>query len=84
MALVEDVAARLRAQVTSRTVYEHAVPDGVVAAAYLLVRAAVTDEGSERMSTTTHTTSAAVRVRSVAEVDPELEGWLRQAYDRAG
>jgi hypothetical protein len=25
-----------------------------------------------------------VRVRSVAEVDPELEGWLRQAYDRAG
>jgi predicted transport protein len=25
-----------------------------------------------------------VRVRSEAEVDPQVEGWLRQAYDRAG
>jgi len=66
MALGEDGAARLRTQLMSRTVYEHAVPNGAVAAAYLLVRAAVTDEGSERMSTTTHTTSAAVRVLSVA------------------
>ena len=66
MALVEDVAARLRTQVSSRTVYEHAVPDGDVAAAYLLVRAAVTDEGSERLATTTHVTGATVRVLSVA------------------
>ena len=66
MALVEDVAARLRTQVPSRTVYEHAVPDGTVAAAYLLVRAAVTDEGSERMSTTTHVDHSGVWVLSVA------------------
>jgi hypothetical protein len=66
MALTEDVAARLRTQVPSRTVYEHAVPDGTLPAAYLLVRAAVTDEGSERMSTTTHMDHAGVWVLSVA------------------
>jgi hypothetical protein len=25
-----------------------------------------------------------VRIRSLAELDPELVGWLRQAYDEAG
>ena len=66
MALVEDVAARLRVQVPSRTVYEHAVPDGTLPAAYLLVRAAVTGEGSERFCDTTHVVSHTVRVLSIA------------------
>ena len=38
------VAARLRSQVPSRTVYEGAVPDGAIPARYLLV---VTSEGDE-------------------------------------
>ena len=38
MTLVEDVAARLRAQVPSRAVYELAVPDGPLPTAYLLLR----------------------------------------------
>ena len=66
MALVEDVAARLRTQVPSRAVYEHAVPDGTLPAAYLLVRAAVTGEGSERFCDTTHVVSHTVRVLSIA------------------
>ena len=66
MALVEDVAARLRTQIPSRMVYEYAVPDGSLPAAYLLVRAAVTDEGSERMCDTTHVVDHTVRVLSIA------------------
>ena len=66
MALVEDVAARLRTQIPSRTVYEHAVPDGSLPAAYLLVRASVSGEGSERLCDTTHVISYTLRVLSVA------------------
>lgn len=66
MGVVEDVAARLRTQVPSRTIYEHAVPDGALPSAYLLVRAAVTGEGSERMCDATHVVSLTVRVLSIA------------------
>lgn len=66
MGVVEDVAARLRTQVPSRTVYEHAVPDGTIPAAYLLVRASVSTEFSERMCDATHAVTHAVYVSSVA------------------
>lgn len=66
MGLVEDVAARLRTQVPSRTVFEYAVPDGTLPTAYLLVRASPVDEGSERLSTTTHVVQSVVRVLSAA------------------
>lgn len=69
MTVVEDVAARLRAQVPSRTVYEWAVPDGTLPAAYLLVRASIADETSERMVDTTHVAYETVRVLSAARND---------------
>lgn len=69
--LVEDVAARLRSQVPSRVVFELAVPDGDLPAAYLLVRATPSSELSERMTDTTDHVSWTVRVLSVARhVDP--------------
>lgn len=66
MTLVEDVAARLRAQVSSRTTFEYAVPDGALPAAYLLVRATPADEAGERMTDTTDHVMWTVRVLSVA------------------
>lgn len=73
MALVEDVAARLRVQVPSRAVYEHAVPDGPLPAAYVLVRGGITAESSERMASTTHVGEATVRVLSIARhADPHV------------
>lgn len=42
--LAESVAARLRSEVPSRTVFEGAVPDGALPAQYLVV---VTSEGDE-------------------------------------
>lgn len=66
MGVVEDVAARLRTQVPSRTVYEYAVPDGPLPAAYVLVRSAVTDEESVRMCGTVSVETSTVRVLSVA------------------
>ena len=71
MTLVEDVAARLRAQVPSRAVYELAVPDGPLPTAYLLLRAAPSDEAGQRMTDTTDHVMWTVRVLSVARhVDP--------------
>ena len=73
MALVEDVAARLRTQVPSRTVYEHAIPDGTLPAAYLLVRASVAGESSERFCDTIHRVDWTVRVLSIARnPDPHV------------
>ena len=66
MGVTEDVAARLRTQVPSRTVYEHAVPDGTLPTAYLLVRSSVSSEDSERLCDTTHVVGHTVRVLSVA------------------
>lgn len=66
MGLVEDSAARLRTQVPSRTVYEHAVPDGAIAASYLLVRGSISGESSERMCDTTNVVDHALYVLSVA------------------
>lgn len=66
MALVEDVAARLRTQVPSRTVFEHAIPNGTLPPAYLLVRASVSGESSDRFCDTTHIASHTVRVLSIA------------------
>lgn len=64
--VVEDVAARLRALVPSRTVFEWAVPDGALPAAYLLVRATPTDEASGRMTDTVDHEDWTVRVLSIA------------------
>lgn len=73
MALVEDVAARLRTQVTGRRVFEYAVPDGPLPGAYLLVRGGVERESSERMTGTTHVGEAIVRVLSIADhADPHV------------
>lgn len=66
MGLVEDVAARLRAQIPSRTVYEHAVPDGTLPTAYIVVRGGITAETSARMTDTTHVGEGLIRVLSVA------------------
>mgnify|MGYP003588834947 FL=1 len=71
MTLVEVVAARLRAHVTSRTVFEFAVPDGPLPTAYLLVRATPASERATRMTDTTDHVMWTVRVLSVARhVDP--------------
>lgn len=71
MTLVEDVAARLRAQVSSRTTFELAVPDGPLPTAYLLVRATPAAESGERMTETTDHVSWTLRVLSVARhADP--------------
>lgn len=73
MSLVETVAARLRAQVPSRAVFEHGVPNGVLPAAYLLVRAAVTGESGERMPETVDHETWTVYVLSVARhADPHV------------
>ena len=66
MGVVEDVAARLRAQVQSRTVYEWAVPDGSLPAAYLLVRGSVSGEDGDRMPETVDHERWTVRVLSAA------------------
>lgn len=67
MGLVEDSAARLRTQVPSRTVYEHAVPSGeTIPAAYLLVRGSISGERSERLCDTTNVVDNALYVLSVA------------------
>lgn len=69
--VVEDIAARLRAQVPSRTVFEWAVPDGALPAAYLLVRATPVDEASGRMVDTVDHEQWTVRVLSIARnADP--------------
>lgn len=71
--VVEDVAARLRAQVPSRTVFEWAVPDGALPAAYLLVRASPTGESGERMPDTVDHEGWTVRVLSVCQnADPHV------------
>lgn len=71
--VVEDVAARLRAQVPSRTVYEWALPDGTLPPAYLLVRASPTGESSDRMPDTVDHEDWTVRVLSVARnADPHV------------
>ena len=66
MALVEDVAARLRTQVPSRTVFEHAVPDGTIPAAYLLVRASISGEDAERLCDATNRVDHALYVLSIS------------------
>jgi hypothetical protein len=71
--VVEDVAARLRAQVPSRTVFEWALPDGVLPPAYLLVRATPTAESGARMPDTVDHEDWTVRVLSVAKnADPHV------------
>lgn len=66
MTLVEDVAARLRAQVSSRTTFEYAVSDGPIPPAYLLVRATPATESGERMTETTDHVDWILWVLSVA------------------
>lgn len=67
MGVVEDVAARLRTQIPSRTVYEYAVPSGgTLPAAYLIVRSSVSREEAERMCDTVNRVDWAIRVLSVA------------------
>ncbi len=74
MTLVEDVAARLRAHVTSRTVFEFAVPDGPLPTAYLLVRATPASERATRMADSTSVVSWTVRVLSVARHADSFKG----------
>ncbi len=66
MSIVGDIATRLTAQVPSRTVYAHAVPDGPLPAQYLVVRASEGSEGSTRVCATTDTQTPSVWVTSVA------------------
>ena len=66
MGAVEDAATRLRSQISSRTVYEYAVPDGTLPAQYLVVFGAVGLEESTRMSQTVNVAEPAVWVTSVS------------------
>ena len=79
MGVVEDVAARLRTQIPSRTVYEYALPsDGTIPAAYLLVRSSVSREDAERMCDTTNVVDHTVRVLSIAR-NPDAHRAARTA-----
>lgn len=73
MGAVEDAATRLRAQIASRTVYEHAVPDGDLPAQYLVVYGTEGREESTRMSQTVNVTTPTVWVSSVSRnAEPEV------------
>jgi len=62
----DDVAARLSAQIPSRTVYSGAVPDGSLPPRYLVVWASEGDESSTRASDGTNTQTPSVWVSSVS------------------
>lgn len=66
MGAVEDAAARLRSQITSRTVYEYATPDGPLPARYLVVYGSEGLEESNRSTFTTNVQTPSVWVTSVS------------------
>lgn len=67
------VAARLRSQVPSRTVYEGAVPDGAIPARYLLVVASEGDEVATRACDVVSVQTPYVWVYSVSRnASPDL------------
>lgn len=73
MTAVDEAVARLKAQVPSRTVYAHAVPDGTIPAQYLVVYGSNGSEESARMGGTVNLGEPAVWVTSVSRnAKPEL------------
>lgn len=78
--LADAVATRLEAQVTSRTVYVHAVPDGPLPSRYLLVEASEGDEYPSRAVDAPNVQVPFVWVRSVSrhqspDVAAREAGW---------
>lgn len=73
MGAVDDVAARLTAQVTARTVYPYAAPNGALPARYLIVHGSAGTESSERLADQVDAVDAPVWVTSVSRnADPEV------------
>lgn len=66
MTLLSDVAARLTAQIPSRTVYAGAVPDGTLPTRYLVVWASEGTEESTRLCDTTNVQTPTFWVTSVS------------------
>jgi hypothetical protein len=78
--LLADVAARLAAQIPSRTVYAGAVPDGTLPTRYLVVWASEGTEESTRLCDTTNVQTPSFWVTSVSrntrpEVAAQESAW---------
>ena len=74
--LAESVAARLRSEVPSRTVFEGAVPDGPLPAQYLVVVTSEGDEAATRACDVVNVQTPHVWVYSVARNDlPDVASW---------
>ncbi len=73
MTLLADVAARLVAQIPSRTVYAGAVPDGTLPTRYLVVWASEGSEESTRLCDTTNVQTPTFWVTSVSRhAEPQI------------
>ena len=84
MGAVEDIAARLEAQIPSRTVYPHAVPSGkTIPASYLVVHGSEGSEESTRSADTVNVQTPAVWVTSVSRNENPLAA-AREASWAAG
>ena len=68
MTLVDDVKARLEAQITGLTVYKNAVPSGTLPAKYLIVWASAGTETSNRMTDTTNLADPTFWITSVGRL----------------